>query len=303
MQLDSARDRAALDEGALYALLAAAVDWKPFDATGARVPDYDALRSDPVSARGAWFLIEGAFVGEGEVSLARPGPWGQALSFWVIKYGDVEGTDGDKIAVVLLVDPDGKPGHPEFKQPMRVPAAFFKVWRDQERTLKEPTDFVTFVARAGDLQAALAGPPPASRPRNSTGGGVMVQSSWPLVLVILIALGAAWFMMRRVLKTMRLPVPQRVHHGRAERGDDEAEEESAEFRDDLPEDPAEAMLVLQREREEQARLAQAQPKKNPIDALAELEQTHHTTPEHPPEHSPEHPSEHPPQQDEPRPSA
>ncbi len=265
-QLATAHDGTALDEGALYALLAAAVDWPAFEARGAKVPDYVELMNDPAEQRGQKFLIEGGFVASGVQRLARPGPWGKTLSYWVIKFGDIDSEVGDNIAVVLMVDPQGTLAEPNPRQPVRVPAAFYKVWRDQEKHSKVPTDFLTFVARAGERSAVIVGPTVTAE--EPGGHRIMFKSTGPLAVVILVALGAAWFAMRRMLKSMRSLNTPRVRHSPVEAAGPEQE---VELRDDLPEDPVEAMAVLQAERDA-AEAAQAQRvKKDPVEALAELE--------------------------------
>jgi len=269
-QLETAHDRMELDEGALYALLAAAVDWPPFDDTDARVPNYAKIDADPAAARGRKYLIEGAFVVATEQPLARSGPWGQAITYWAIKYGDVDATDGDKVVIVLMVDPNGKPGTPAQKQPVRVPAVFYKVWQTKERNSDTTAQFLVFVARAGNLEAALAGPPPGGRDP----GAVVAHKKlppWPLLILIVVALAAAWFMLRRTLKTMRFEPRPTAASRRDRQPDDEQAEEEIEYRDDLPPDPAEAMNVLESEHDAQV---PDKPKKDPVAALGELEREH-----------------------------
>lgn len=272
-QLETAHDRLELDEGALYALLNAAVDWEPFDDAEAIIPSYDKIEADPAAARGRKFLIEGAFVVATEHRLSRPGPWGRAVSYWAIKYGDVDGTDGDKVVIVLMVDPNGKPGVPAQKQAVRVPAVFYKVWRTKERNSDTMAEFLVFVARAGNLEAALAGPPPGAAPSRPVVGQKELPP-WPLILLIVTALVAAWFMLRRMLKTVRLSPQPTAAMRRHREPDDEDAEEEIEYRDDLPEDPAEAMNVLETEHEAAAAEEKAKPKKDPVAALGELEREH-----------------------------
>ncbi|NBC10324.1 MAG: hypothetical protein GVY24_01130 [Planctomycetes bacterium] len=263
-QLSTARDGAALDEGALYALLDAAVDWPAFEPRGATVPDYVALMESPAEHRGDKFLIEGGYVASGVHRLARPGPWGSALHFWVIKFGDIDSEAGDNVAVVLMVDPEGDLETPNPRQPVRVPAVFYKVWRDQERHSGKPTDFLTFVARAGALSQVMVGEPVAAE----EGDSALLKSSGPLAIVIVIALGAAWFALRRMLKSMQAAAAKasgaRVHY----EGD---VAEQIELRDDLPEDPVEAMAVLQAEHDAAEAERAKQAKRDPVEALGELE--------------------------------
>jgi len=264
-QLSTAHDGTALDEGALYALLAAAVDWPAFEPRGATVPDYVELMENPSEHRGDKFLIEGGYVASGVHRLARPGPWGRALHFWVIKFGDIDSEAGDNVAVVLMVDPAGELETPNPRQPVRVPAVFYKVWRDQERHSGKPTDFLTFVARAGDLSQVMVGEPVAAEDE----GAALLRSSGPLAVVIVIALGAAWFALRRMLKSMQAAT---AHAGGARvHVDEEDAEEQAELRDDLPADPVEAMAVLQAEHDAVEAERAKRLKKDLVEALSELE--------------------------------
>jgi len=267
-QLSTAHDGAALDEGALYALLAAAVDWPPFEPGGAAIlapADYVELMEAPAEHRGEKSLIEGGYVASGVHRLARPGPWGKSLRFWVIKFGDIDSEAGDNVAVVLMVDPEGQLQTPNPLQPVRVPAVFYKVWRDRERHSGQPTDFLTFVARAGDLSQVMVGEPVAAK----DGGAALLKTSGPLAVVIIVALGGAWFALRRMLKSMQASAAHAT--GARVRDVDQEMAEQIELRDDLPADPVEAMAVLQAEHDAAEAERAKQAKKDPVEALSELE--------------------------------
>src|SRR5690606_20986373 len=110
-QLDTAADHSPLlDEAAWYPLIDNALAWQAGDVAGAAAPDYAALLATPQAARGALFLIEGQLARARRTPIARPGPWGDALTEWAIVIDANEPDDpaDDRVAIAHLVDPNGE---------------------------------------------------------------------------------------------------------------------------------------------------------------------------------------------------
>jgi len=153
-QLDTAEDfTQRFDTAALYPLLHNAAQWTPGDEAGAAVPDYGQIQADPKRHRGEAFLIEGLFAGvpEGETlrirSLSRPGPWDGKLEQWVVVVDP--DSEADEVAVVYLTDP---PPHPREGTRVRMPARFYKVLDDFDRSpTPRPTQYLTFVGRGAEV--------------------------------------------------------------------------------------------------------------------------------------------------------
>jgi len=242
-QLDTATDASPrLDEGALYPLLRNALQWD--DASnpeaGARIPDYAALRESPAAQRGEVFLIEGVYQGGGEFNLHRSGPWGDALRWWVIKHGKT----ADDVAVVYFVTPsdggagDGGEGLPAVRRgaKVRVPARFYKVWRDVDQN-EQRTDFLTFVAR---------------RPRVVASSPVSPSLGLPemLLLVVILAGGVAVLIWRsKGLSFKPRPLPRQAARAAAAAAEEQGE--LGDENDPLPEDPALALDELSRRHEKE----------------------------------------------------
>jgi len=219
------------DEAALYPLLQNASLWQLGDETGAMIPDYPDLLTNPGDHRGRLFLIEGLFAGvpEGESlkigPLTRPGPWDDKLKWW----GIVVDQDRDDVVIVYLLDP---PAPPRAGAKVRLVARFYKPWNDFDRQQPpQPTSYLTFV---GQSVTILAGSTDASGPNPAT----------PLIgAVVVLAVGL--FVMRRALKP-KLRVP----HGRQSNPnptDQQPNEHTLDMQDPhlpLPDDPAQALNLL-----------------------------------------------------------
>lgn len=242
-QLETATDRTGrLDEGALYPLLRDVLTWAADVRAGALLPDYDALLAEPATYRGQAFFIEGDFAGRPRrFGLARSGPWGDALTEWVLKVGPHE----DDVAVVYFVDPDATLAKPRLGQRVQVVGRFYKVWADRDMN-NQPAEYLTFIAR----WPSFPGGPDATAP--STGRGQV------LFLLVLLA-GVVWFMVRRLRKMSLKPRPLggRLHragdedaHTREHHIADADEPAQADDQPALPKDPADALDALARKREQ-----------------------------------------------------
>lgn len=229
-QLDSATDFGpANDEAALYPLLENALLWTPGDESGAAVPDYAALLADPAAYRGDLFLLEGDFAGRPRrLPLARPGDWGDEVTEWVLRVRE----DPDEVAVVYFVDPGGQLQAPPRGTPVRTAARFYKVWSDRDLA-NQPTPFLLFVARDPTVAAAA----PASQ-----GLGL---GAWAVVLV---ALAAAFYIMRRYVVSLRQPKPLATRR-QAEPSSDTSQADEQDSPESLPDDPADALDALTRHRD------------------------------------------------------
>ena len=163
-----------LEGPGLRPLLEHVLAWDTTDAAYSLLPnpDYDALLADPTTGRGEAFLIEGQFAGRTRrFMLDQRGPWGKALTEWVLIVRD----EPQQVAVVYFVDPDNSLQPPYSGEKVRVPARFYKVWTDTDQE-GQPTDYLTFVARA-----------PLSSSASSTQS--RLGSAMPLLLgVLLLAL-------------------------------------------------------------------------------------------------------------------
>lgn len=180
--LDTAADDSPrLDDAALYPLLENVLNWDTGDESGARVPDYDALLSHPGEARGDLCLIEGRFTGRARrYGLVRSGPWGGALTEWVLLVRE----QPQEVAVVYFVDPQGKLEAPATGADVRVVGRFYKVWADRDQ-LGNPARYLTFVA----------GPPKVA------GGRAPARNLSMLPMLLLIAaLGVVYVLIRRMGK-------------------------------------------------------------------------------------------------------
>lgn len=225
VQLDTAADfKPGIDEAALYPLLQNAAQWSASDQAGAMVPDYSAIFKSPADHRGQLFLIEGVFAGiprAGSLKitrLTRPGPWDDRIEQWVI----VTDQQQDQVAVVYLVDP---PPAPRTGAKIRLAARFFKALSDTDQAGR-PTDYLTFVGKTAVVQQ----PPPES---GTTPGA-------SLVVILLIFLVAAWVFLRRTIANKPLKTTRRREN--AKRTPTEPGDEPVD--NDLPEDPVEALSVL-----------------------------------------------------------
>jgi hypothetical protein len=191
-------DSPLLDEAALYALLRNVAQWPapgitttaptPIDPSAtaqppaavsadepasAPPPDFSALLSHPADARGQLFLIQGRFARARRLPLSRPGPWGDALTEWVLLLR----RDPDEVAVVYFVDPDAKLTAPALATEVQTLARFYKVWADTDLH-GHPARYLTFVARAPGITNPVSAPNPAP---------AIPAARWMLLVVALLA--------------------------------------------------------------------------------------------------------------------
>ena len=243
-QLETAADGSRrFDEGALYPLLRNTLEWdRDRHAIGARIPDYDALREHPDAHRGQLMLIEGSYQGSGPFHLTRSGPWGKTLTWWVIKHGPTP----DDVAVVYLIDPAGELPEPRRGAEVRVVARFYKIWRDIDDPTGEPTDFLTFVGRYPQITGTTG----------VTGVALLPPGLAPMLLVLVLAVAALIYVLRRSwnLSLQPRPLPSRHAHAAHTTTDAVPPDKADEPGDDLPEpplpdDPADALTDLARRRE------------------------------------------------------
>lgn len=230
-QLETAQDGSArIDEAALYPLLGNAMAWEVADESGARIANYHALRQHPSDFRGQLFLIEGKVARSRRFALNRPGPWGEAVTEWVVQFGP----NPADVAVVFFVDPQGTMPAPPIRTKVRAAARFYKVWADRDQH-DQPTRFLVFVAgRATTTSGRPGGPDP-------TGCGPGPARSELIVVVGLLL--AVFFLLRR---TLRPSLPQRRSPVQHRTGHDQLPEPDSP----LPEDPADALAELRRRREQ-----------------------------------------------------
>jgi hypothetical protein len=171
-----------LEDASLYPLLENMLSWEAGDETGARVPDYDALLSQPSVGRGELFLIKGRFAGRARrYELRHTGPWGEALTEWVLLVRD----EPEEVAVVYFVDPEGELQAPAVGARVRVVGRLYKVWADTDQA-GEPARYMTFVARWPEVA-----------------GGQAVRGYDPLLpmLLLVAVLGVVYLLVRRMGRT------------------------------------------------------------------------------------------------------
>ena len=238
-QLDSASDGSPrLDEGALYPLVRNALEWKQGESVRAHVnPDYARFHDEPAAHRGELYLLEGKFAGRAvRFGLQRSGPWGDALTEWVL----IVNEDPERVAVVFLVDPEGelKANPPRPGQSVRVPARFYKVWQAPDLKGRK-TSFLTFVGRWPEKQ----------------GGGDAFTPSMGIPemvgLTLLLAAALAFILWRsRGISLRARPLPRQSARAEArQRGEDAEATDTFETDDEpLPTDPADALGELSRRR-------------------------------------------------------
>jgi hypothetical protein len=239
-------DWPSFDTAPLYVLLANVSIWPDSQAAlaaGAMIPDYAAIRANPGDYRGKRFAIEGTLESiikydQPPFSLAREG-W-EHVQQWHVR------TEGGGVVVVFLTHaPDLRIERQEgghlvpFARGAEVKAVgrFFKLWRKSSEG-GSPAMYQIYVGKT-----AVVGDPPGG-----LAPSVMMRTLPVLLLVILVAGGFA---------VIRLAIrrPQRsIGYARGQRQDfDQEEDAPIEYRQDLPEDPADALDVLHSEKEEQRR--------------------------------------------------
>lgn len=244
-QLDTADDASArLDEAALYPLLENVMQWPGDEPIDAAEPDYAAIRDDPAAARGEVFQLEGRFAGRPRrITLARPGPWGDALTEWAI----VVRREPMEHAVVYFVDPQGQleANAPRAQTQVRVVGRFYKLWRD-ENPHGQPVMFMTFVARSAEV---VRGSPATPGTPQGMGG----DTAFVLMLFLIAAALVVLWRLRSMMKAS--PAPRRRRRAE-EHGDvddpappgDGHDDDVADADATLPEAPDKALEELSRRR-------------------------------------------------------
>ena len=221
-QLTTARDFGPLlDEAALYPLLKNAAAWRAGDETGAAVPDYGGIRLDPAEHRGRLYLVEGRLIrSRGAPDFARAGPWEGRWQQWSIRWG----AHPQDMAIVYLLDPPHTAGS---TLQVRLPARFYKIWRDTDQSGAQ-TDYLVFVGRSAQVLPATGANPARA---------VLFISAALVLLVIYLFLRRKGALARprpRPLATRRLDP----------RTDPAASDEPSTA--PLPADPAKALEELER---------------------------------------------------------
>jgi len=236
LQLDTARDgQPGWDEAALYPLLANVVSWSPGDESGATIPDYDALHRDPAKYRGQFFLVEGILGGAPQLMrhrFARPGDWEKNSQQWPILIS----RNPDEVVIILMLDPmPAKQLPTRGGAKVRVAARFFKTWNVVDRD-NIPTDYLFFVGRSAKVEAGATA-------ITATGGGSSVTARAWVAFLILFALGAIWYAVRRATKLSLKGRPLKSKRGLLR---DHVPEEPEEAQPgELPKDPAAALEALE----------------------------------------------------------
>ena len=236
-QLDDAVDGGYVDEGSLYPLLRNAMEWIPGNEGDARIPDYDALLNQPADFRGQIFLVEGRFARHRRFNLARPGPWGDAVTEWVVLVRQ----QPDEVAVIFFVDPQATMPAPRQSQPVRVAARFYKVWRDRDAN-NQPSQFLVFVARSPRAEGG------SEIGRGEANDGRVLVLLVLVLLLILVPLLAILLWQARKAKRLRMIRRSEAHHGPADHHAPSGE--AGRFESHFPEDPAQALAELNRRREQ-----------------------------------------------------
>ena len=179
--LAAARDGSALlDEQAFYALLENAVSWQgtAADEAGAMIPDYAALHAAPGAHRGRLCLIEGKLRRSAEPGrFSRAGPWESTWRQWIVQWGPGQ----SDVAVIYLVDPPTV----RIGAPVRLPARFYKIWRDTDQQ-GAASDYLVFVAKHAVVSS--------------------VRGTWTQTTVMtaaLVVLALAYFLLRRWVAATR----------------------------------------------------------------------------------------------------
>ena len=216
VQLDAVYDDSAgLDRSGLYALLKNAMQWDAGDETGAVVPDYAQLAHSPQPFRGEVMLIEGKFLRKRRLTLAKPGPWGEAITEWAVQVGPGE-ADHD-FALVYFVDPDQTMTRPGRDAQVRIAARFYMVWQTLDME-NQPRRYLTFVGRPVRLL---------------TEGASNLKG--PMLMVALAAGASGLFLLGRLIRRgiRPAPLPRQQHKTTC------SQSASA-----LPDDPADALAQL-----------------------------------------------------------
>ena len=243
VQLATADDTRPPDEPAWYGLLANVASWPTPDADSTEaagpvalsketsgdgaVPDYTALLDEPAAHRGELKVVEGRFAGrQRRLRVLRDGPWGQALTEWGVVVDPAAGGGRERVAVVYLVDPNGRQATPRENQRVQVLTRFYKLWQDVDAD-GQATTYPVFVGR----YAALIEPEAAAR------RGMFRDLLVAAIVVLMVSLlGVRWWA-RRLGATRR-------RRREAWQRSPMADEMDADDEVVLPSDPAEALAAL-----------------------------------------------------------
>ncbi|MHB1155570.1 MAG: hypothetical protein ACYC26_01895 [Phycisphaerales bacterium] len=233
------------DQAGLYALLANAKSWSADPAAneaGSRLPDYAAIRENPAQWRGESCLIEGTLVARIDFGPLARIDYDNVQS-WAVRTPGTDGHNGG-IIIVFLTDPPpvewgitrGRNTAPLTQDmKLRLVARFFTVL--QQANLKDdPSAYPVFVGRS----AAFVEPPAGS-------SGIGYRPLLIITLIFAMIVGYVIVLVvrfRRGRETRRAKREQPVESSRRKR-------KPVVLRDDLPDDPAKAMDVLENENEPQ----------------------------------------------------
>ena len=249
VQLETADDTGEhWDEPAIYPLLTNAAAWQVETRVdripGLTIPDFPALAADPATHRGGLFLIEGLFIKESQVPVLRPGPWGQTLTQWVVQTDPVK----DEVVIVYLTHPPSATGGatPRLGEPVALAGRFYKLW--PSRTLQGvPITYLLFVGHGAAVGAGAAGVTP--------GSSTAARGPSPVAIAVVAAavIGAFFFLLRRLAAFRFDPKPTASQLRRAESRELREQRPPADDADPdegppLPEDPAAALVELERRR-------------------------------------------------------
>ena len=220
-----------LDAPGLYVLLRHAVAWDGGDERGAAIPEYDAIYANPGAYRGEAMLIEGRLLRARRRGVDRPGPWGSAVTEWVVAVS----IDPVDVATLWMPDPEGVAAAIPPGRAVRRPARFYRVWQTTNTgTAGGEGRFLVFVGPAPD-----PGEAPSASAATWLGTLAVFAGVVALLIVVLWLRG-----MSRSASRRRGPLRHRL-------GDpDETEDDTAavaredEPVDALPTDPAEALRAM-----------------------------------------------------------
>jgi hypothetical protein len=251
LQLSTATDYVfSVESGAFYALLQNVAKWS--GATDPRAPIVryrEAIIAAPNDYRGLMFEIEGEFKGFRDplklsrpIRLAHSGELVEELEQWAIQIN----AELDDYVMVAVLRPmrAPKPG-----QRVRIPARFFKVYRNYNQD-NQPLNYPFFVAyTAFDSKVAVS-----DSKKNEGLGGMFASRGLQLLVSGLAAVGIAFFIMKRFMKRASTAMkPEDLVASRREEREArrakflEEEGDQVEDEDDgppLPEDPIDALSEL-----------------------------------------------------------
>ncbi|MFA7235326.1 MAG: hypothetical protein WC058_00560 [Phycisphaeraceae bacterium] len=238
------------DQPGLYALLANAQSWSndpTANEAGSRLPDYAAIRENTAQWRGESCLIEGTLVARIDFGLLARIDYDNVQS-WAVRTPGITAPDGTTslggIIIVFLADPppvqwgvtrgqNTAPLTQDMK--LRLVARFFTVL--QQSNLKDdPSAYPVFVGRS----AAFVEPPAAS-------SGVAYRPLLVITLIFAMIVGYIVVLVVRIRRNRETRRNKREQPAEASR----RKRKPVELRDDLPDDPAEAMNALENENEQQ----------------------------------------------------